>query len=70
MLYQAGINIDIKKPERNSFFMLSVPIFGQLSSNVLYKISEKRDAMQKHFTQIGPKRSPEITADIFGKHDY
>ena len=29
-----------------------------------YLGGEKRDAMHKIFTQIGPKRKPEITADI------
>lgn len=33
-------------------------------------LGEKSDVMQKIFTQRGPKRKPEITADIFGKHDY
>jgi len=26
--------------------------------------------MQEIFTQMGPKRKPEIKADTFGKHDY
>jgi hypothetical protein len=37
---------------------------------VCSKYLEKKDVMQEIFTQIGPKRKPEIAADIFGKHDY
>jgi len=45
-------------------------IFGQVSSNDLFKIfgEKKRCNTEKFYS--GPKRNPEITADIFGKHDY